>query len=156
MYMKKIHLHWLFKKKNFLFCIEVQLINNIVIVSGGQQRDSAIHIHVSILSQTPLPSRLPHNIEQSPLCHTVGPCWLSTYWVFLKLVLETASAICYYTALIPYSCLNPGQFLVHIHTQLQKHFNSHVEKPVSITSETVIKWPLNIILLELILKPFLS
>ena len=26
-----------------------QLINNAVIVSGGQQRDSAIHTHVSIL-----------------------------------------------------------------------------------------------------------
>jgi len=28
-----------------------------VIVSGEQQKDSAIHIHVSILPQTPLPSR---------------------------------------------------------------------------------------------------
>ena len=26
-------------------------------VSGGQQRDSAVHIHVSILPQAPLPSR---------------------------------------------------------------------------------------------------
>ena len=26
---------------------------------------------------TPVPSRLPHNIEQSSLCYTVGPCWLS-------------------------------------------------------------------------------
>ena len=34
--------------------------------------------HVSILSQTPLPSRLLHNIEQSSLCYIVGPCWLST------------------------------------------------------------------------------
>ena len=42
-----------------------------------QQRDSDIRIHVSILPQTPLPSRLPHNIEQSSLCDTVGPCWLS-------------------------------------------------------------------------------
>ena len=33
--------------------------------------------HVSILSQTPSPSRLPHDIEQQPLCYTVGPCWLS-------------------------------------------------------------------------------
>ena len=32
-----------------LFYIGVQPINNVVIVSGGQQRDSAIHIHVSIL-----------------------------------------------------------------------------------------------------------
>ena len=52
------------------------MINNVVIVSGAQQRDSAIHIHVSIVSQTPLPSRLPSNIEQSSLYYTVGPCWL--------------------------------------------------------------------------------
>ena len=37
----------------------------------------AIHIHVSILPQTPLSSRLPHSIEQSSMCCTVGPCWLS-------------------------------------------------------------------------------
>ena len=36
-------------------------------VSGGQQRDSARHVHVSILSQTPLPSRLAHNVEHSPI-----------------------------------------------------------------------------------------
>ena len=52
-------------------------MNNVGIVSGGQQRDSAIYTHVTILLQAPLPSRLPHNIEQSSLCHTVGPCWLS-------------------------------------------------------------------------------
>ena len=52
-------------------------MNNVVIVSGGQKRDSVIHIHVSILPQTLLPSRLPHNIEQSSLCHTADPCWLS-------------------------------------------------------------------------------
>ena len=45
---------------------------NNVVVSGRQQRDSAIHIHVSILPQTPFPSRLPHNIEQSSLCYTEG------------------------------------------------------------------------------------
>ena len=43
---------------NFEFCIGVQLINNVVIVSGRQQRDSGIHIHIFILPQTPLPSRL--------------------------------------------------------------------------------------------------
>ena len=37
--------------------------HNVVIVSGGQQRDSSIYVHVSILPQTPLPSRVPHNIE---------------------------------------------------------------------------------------------
>ena len=34
-------------------------------------------IHVSILPQTPLPSRLPHNPGQSSLCYPVGPCGLS-------------------------------------------------------------------------------
>ena len=61
-------------------------MNNVVIVSSRQQRDSAIHIHVSILPQTPFPSRLPHNIEQSSLCYTVHPCWLS--------VLNTAVCTC--------------------------------------------------------------
>ena len=49
-----------------------QLTNNIVIVSGGGQRDPAIHIHVSILPQTPLPSKLPYDIEQSSTGSTVG------------------------------------------------------------------------------------
>ena len=62
---------------NFLFYIGIQPINNIVIVSGEHQRDSAICIHVSILPLTPPLSRLLHNIEQSSLCYTVGPCWLS-------------------------------------------------------------------------------
>ena len=52
-------------------------MHNFVIVSGGQQRDLAISIHVSNPPQIPLPSRLPHNIEQSSLCYTIGPCWLS-------------------------------------------------------------------------------
>ena len=42
-----------------------ELVNNAVIVSGGQQRASATHTHVFILPQTPLPSRLPHNIKQN-------------------------------------------------------------------------------------------
>ena len=48
-----------------------------MIVSGAQQSDSAVHKHVSRLPHTALPSRLPRNIEQSSLCCTVGPCWVS-------------------------------------------------------------------------------
>ena len=62
---------------NFLFYIGVVAINNAVTVSGWEQRDSAIHTHVSTLPQTPLPFRLPHNIEQSSLCYTLSPFWLS-------------------------------------------------------------------------------
>ena len=62
-----------FFKENFMFILECRQL----IVSGGQQRDSAIQIHVSIFPQTPLPSRMPHNVEQSSPCHTVVHCWLS-------------------------------------------------------------------------------
>ena len=41
-----------------------------MIVSGGQQRDSAIYIAVFILPQTPLPSRLPQNISEFPVLHS--------------------------------------------------------------------------------------
>ena len=38
---------------------------------------TVIHIHVSILFQILFPFRLLQNTEQSALCYTVGPCWLS-------------------------------------------------------------------------------
>ena len=53
------------------------MINNVVIVSGAQQSGSVIHILVSILFQILFPFKLLHNIEQSSLCYTVGPCCLS-------------------------------------------------------------------------------
>ena len=52
-------------------------MNSVVIVSGVQQSDSVIHIHVSILFQILFPFKLLHNIEQNSPCCTVGPCWLS-------------------------------------------------------------------------------
>ena len=58
--------------------------SNVVILSGEQWRDSAIHTHVSIPLQTPLPPRPPHNMEQRSLGLTVSPCrWsiLNTVWV---------------------------------------------------------------------------
>ena len=45
-----------------------------MIVSSEQWRDSTILKHVSILLQTPLPSRLPLNTEQNSNCYIVGPC----------------------------------------------------------------------------------
>ena len=52
-----------------------------MIISGEQPRASAMHVHVPILPQTPLPSRLPHNTAQSSTCSAVGPCW----WSFLHI-----------------------------------------------------------------------
>ena len=80
-----------------------------MVVSGAQQRDSAVHIYVSILSQTPLPSRLPHNIEQSSLYYAVGPCWLSfldtvVYHIFYLLLLSPLSDSQYYSShCVPHS-----------------------------------------------------
>ena len=51
------------------------MINNVVLVSGVQQSDSVIHI--SVLFQILIPFRLLQNTEQSSLCYTVRPCWLS-------------------------------------------------------------------------------
>ena len=36
-----------------------------------------MHTRVSILFQILFPFKLLHNIEQSSLCYTVSPCWLS-------------------------------------------------------------------------------
>ena len=47
------------------FWIGVQPINNVMVVSDGQ-RDSAIPIHVSILPQSPLPSRLHIALSRVP------------------------------------------------------------------------------------------
>ena len=62
---------------NFLFCIWIEPVDSVVIISGEQGRDSAMHIHASILPRIPLPSRLPHGIEQSLMYYRVGPCGLS-------------------------------------------------------------------------------
>ena len=74
----------LFKK--FLFHIGVQFTNNVVLVSGAQESDSVIHIHVSTLFQILFPFRLLQNTEQTCLSYTVGTCWLS--------ILNTAVCTC--------------------------------------------------------------
>ena len=53
------------------------MITNVVLVSRVQQSDSVTHLHVYILLQILFPLKLLQNIEQSSLCYTVGPCWLS-------------------------------------------------------------------------------
>ena len=47
---------------NFLFYIGVQLIYNVVLVSGIQQSNSVIHMYVSILFQILFPYRLLESI----------------------------------------------------------------------------------------------
>ena len=64
--------------KAFCFILEYNQSTIMVIVSGRQQRASAIHTQVSILPQTPFPSRLSHNIEQD----SMGGCFRNTLQKF--------------------------------------------------------------------------
>ena len=61
----------------FHFLTGVQLSYNVVLVSDVQQVDSVIHICLLILFQILFSHGLSQSIEQSSLCYTVGPCWLS-------------------------------------------------------------------------------
>ena len=61
---------------------------------------SAVHKHVSILCPRP-PSRLPHDTEQSSLCYTVEPRWLSLLKTSLMLFSYfTQDAFCSYQPLL--------------------------------------------------------
>ena len=61
----------------FLNFILYWSINHVMLVSGIQQSDSIILIHVAILSKILFLCRLLQSIEQSSLCYILGPCWLS-------------------------------------------------------------------------------
>ena len=56
------------KNQTAVFCIAGRSFTNRAIREANQS-----YIYVYILSQTPLPSRLPHNVEQSSMCYAVGP-----------------------------------------------------------------------------------
>ena len=86
-------------------------MNSVVIVSGEQRTNSAIRIPASILSQMPLPSRLPHNIEQSSMCHIVGPSWLP--------ILNTAVCTCPFQTLK--LSLQTWEFLTQLIVLLSTH-----------------------------------
>ena len=74
--------------------MEVQLINNVMIVSGIQQSDSVIHIHTFILFQILFPFRLLWSTEQDSLCYKIGPRWLS--------ILNIATCTCQFQTLSDY------------------------------------------------------
>ena len=67
-----------------LFFIDVQLIYNVVFISGVQQSDSVVHTFISVF-QIPSPYRLLQNTEQSSLGYTGGPCWLSILQIAMQL-----------------------------------------------------------------------
>ena len=76
LYYSLIIIHYFFLK-TFYFVLGCSwLTTNVVIDSGEQWRDSVIHINVFLLLQAPIPSRLPHNTEQSFMCSIEDPCCL--------------------------------------------------------------------------------
>ena len=46
-------------------------------MGGSSGENGYMYMYVSILPQTLLPSMLPRDVEQSFMCSTVGPYWLS-------------------------------------------------------------------------------
>ena len=84
-------------------------------------------MHVSILPQTPLPLplRLSHNVEQSSLCYTVGPCWLSILNIEMCSVQFSSVAQSCPTLWDPMDCSTPG---FPVHHQLPELTQTHVHQ----------------------------
>jgi len=66
----------------FFFLIEVQLVNNIVLVSGVQQSDLIIHMYVQIFFKILFHYRLLQDIAPSSLHYTINPCCLSYFYIW--------------------------------------------------------------------------
>ena len=70
--------------------IGIQLICGVVLVSGIQQSDSVMHIHIFILFKIHFSYKSSQNIGQSSLCYTVGPHLSSILYI---LVCECSSQV---------------------------------------------------------------
>ena len=103
-----------------------------------------IHTHVSILLQTPLSSRLQHNIEQSSLCYTVGPCCLSILYIVVcisdKAMAPHSSTLAWK---IPWM-EEPGRLQSMDHeesdTTERLHFHFHALEKEMATHSSVLAW----------------
>ena len=98
-----------------------------MLVSGVQQGDSVIHIHVSILFQILFPFRLLHNTEQSSLCYTVGPCWLSILSISAVYFCLSPPPLCPEVWKLSHSSL-PAQLALPVIMELVKKYWSLGEK----------------------------
>ena len=93
-----VALHWHFYFELFILYWGVANWKSCDGFRWTAKENSAIHTHVSILPQTPLQSRLPHNTGHSSTCYTVGPGLLS--------ILDTAA--CTWKSQTSQLCLPPG------------------------------------------------
>ena len=85
-----LHAHQQCKRVPFLhtlssiYCLqtlEYSGVYNVVLVSGVEQSDSVIHVHISILFQILFSYRLLQSIGSSSLCCIIGPYCLSVLWI---------------------------------------------------------------------------
>ena len=63
--------------------------------------------------QTPLPSRLPHNMEQNSPCYTVDPCWSSILNMYRSVYMSIPTFLIVPCCLCPYRCLLQHPFYVY-------------------------------------------
>ena len=65
------------------FCLNLKLFYLVLRCCGTFRWTAKAqpYIYMYPFSLNPLPSRLPHNIEQSFLCYTLGPCCLSILYI---------------------------------------------------------------------------
>ena len=91
------------------------MVNNVVLVSGGQQSDSVTHIQVLIL----FPFQLLQNVEQNSLCHTVS---LSVQFSSVQSSSVAQSCL---TLCDPMNRSTPG---LPVHHQLPEFIQTHVHR----------------------------
>ena len=87
---------------DFFFLIEVYLIYSVVLVSGVQQSEQVIHIHISILFQILFPYRSLQSIEQTSLCYTVvSPYQFSILYIVVCICQSQSSNLSLPSSLTP-------------------------------------------------------
>ena len=123
-----LHILFLLFLKNFFYMIyniSIQSINNVLIVSGGQQRDSAIHTHVSVLPQNPLPSRLPQLFLNRLWSHLLWRQVTKNY--LCKPLFSSETHLCRHTVIRLQACniLSPSP-LPEVQSPGTKHLLSHL------------------------------
>ena len=77
-----------------------------MLVSGVPQSDLVIHTHVSICFRILFPSRSLQSIEDSSLYYTIGPCWLSIFYIVVCVCSSQAPDLSLPIYLFPLVILN--------------------------------------------------
>ena len=92
-------------------------MNHVVIISCAQQSNGAMQRHVSILPQTLLPTRLPHNFQQSSLCYIGGlvstPFMCAIQWLLQYYINKDVQPSLLIPECFPHPTRNPVRISSH-------------------------------------------